>query len=60
MQIRQFIKLDFPTLDLPAKATSGKEFSGSLLVIPHTVSKIASLIIIICQFSELFGVEYDS
>ena len=40
------IREDFPTLDFPANATSGHSFSGSLLVMPHTVSSSACLMII--------------
>ena len=38
------ISEDFPTFDLPAKATSSSKLSGIVLVIPHTVSKFTSLI----------------
>ena len=35
---------DYPTFDLQQKATSGNVFLGSLLVIPHTVSKFTFFI----------------
>ena len=44
--IRLLIREDFPTLLLPAKAISIFSFSGNLLVIPQTVSRFTSLIII--------------
>ncbi len=44
--IRALISEDLPTLLLPAKATSGSRLSGSLLVIPHTVSRLTFLITI--------------
>jgi len=41
---RALMRDDFPTFDLPANATSGNVFLGSLLVIPHTVSKFTFFI----------------
>ena len=48
--ISALIRDDFPTLDFPANAISGSVFSGSLLVIPHTVSRLIFLIIIYFSF----------
>ena len=45
--IRPLISEDLPTLDLPEKATSGCWFSGSVLVIPHTVSRFTFFITIL-------------
>src|SRR5699024_1488332 len=42
--ISPLIRDDFPTLDFPAKATSGIPVSGSRLVTPHTISSSACLI----------------
>ena len=44
--IRPLIRDDFPTFDFPANATSGLLVSGSLLVIPHTISNDTFLITI--------------
>ena len=44
--ISALISDDLPTLDLPQKANSGWVFAGSRLVIPQTVSRTASRIII--------------
>lgn len=46
LQVKVLIREDFPTLDLPANATSGSEFAGKELVGPITVSKTAVLIFI--------------
>ena len=43
--ISPLIREDFPTLDFPAKAISGRWFSGSGLVIPQTVSRFTFLMI---------------
>ena len=42
--IRALIRDDFPTFDFPANATSGYAVSGTLLVIPQTISKLTFLI----------------
>ena len=52
--IRPLIREDFPTLLFPANATSGWIFSGSLLVIPQTVSRLTFFIIIKIPFSFCF------
>ena len=44
--IRPLIREDFPTLDFPAKATSGLPVCGILLVIPQTRSSDTCLITI--------------
>jgi hypothetical protein len=44
--MRALIRDDLPTFDLPEKATSGFSLTGNTLVIPHTVSRFALLIII--------------
>ena len=44
--ITALMREDFPTLDFPAKAISGLPVSGSLLVIPQTISSETFLITI--------------
>ena len=49
------IREDLPTLLFPANATSGCIFSGSLLVIPQTVSRLTFFMIIKLHFCAAFA-----
>ena len=52
--INPLIREDLPTLLFPANATSGCIFSGSLLVIPQTVSRLTFFMIIKTPFLRCF------
>ena len=56
--ISPLISEDFPTLDFPANAISGLSLSGSVLVMPHTVSKFILLMTIF--LSPLHGAYFIS
>lgn len=49
--ISVLMREDFPTLDLPQKASSILSFCGSLLVIPQTVSNSSDRMTITFSFS---------